>query len=317
MPLNNFGSYLVKNLNNGNTFIELLFIRLCQLLALANLYIFFCFVSFFFIREAYCFSYLVFSKDKNLWGSIWKVKQTDSYTFLSNCLMSLFLEKICDNFCLIVLRNCVQTRKQQLQIKLYVRNSSTLQFPLAKQWEYHDHERIKQAGPIPLAYQQQGTGGTGVESPWHWGQTETKLWACECVWLGEINSQAKQGCGELEPGLAVASLGLKRKPGQSQMHGLAQGQAGLMETFQLQDSALALVEAHQVPLCPTLQSVQILLNGSTAFYTSATPLSFISSEKLLRVDSIPCFRDHSQLQASKQTLCHQSQHSELCQSASS
>jgi len=31
----------------------------------------------------------------------------------------------------------------------------------------------------------------------------------------------------------------------------------------VQDPALALVEPHQVPLCPTLQPVQVSLNGST------------------------------------------------------
>ena len=35
---------------------------------------------------------------------------------------------------------------------------------------------------------------------------------------------------------------------------------------QVQDSTLALVEPHQVPLCPTLQPVQVSLNGSTAFW---------------------------------------------------
>jgi len=34
---------------------------------------------------------------------------------------------------------------------------------------------------------------------------------------------------------------------------------------QVQDPALALVELHQVPLCPTFQPVQVTLNGSTAF----------------------------------------------------
>ena len=33
----------------------------------------------------------------------------------------------------------------------------------------------------------------------------------------------------------------------------------------VQDSTLALVEPYQVPPCPTPQSVQVLLNGSTAF----------------------------------------------------
>jgi len=32
----------------------------------------------------------------------------------------------------------------------------------------------------------------------------------------------------------------------------------------VQDPALALVEFHQVPLCPTLQPVQVSVNGSTA-----------------------------------------------------
>jgi len=35
---------------------------------------------------------------------------------------------------------------------------------------------------------------------------------------------------------------------------------------QVQDPALALVELHEVPLCPALQPVQVLLNGSTAFW---------------------------------------------------
>ena len=35
---------------------------------------------------------------------------------------------------------------------------------------------------------------------------------------------------------------------------------------QVQDSTLAVVEPHQVPLCPTLQPVQVSLNGSTAFW---------------------------------------------------
>jgi len=35
---------------------------------------------------------------------------------------------------------------------------------------------------------------------------------------------------------------------------------------QVQDLALALVEPHQVPLCPTFQPVQVTLNDSTAFW---------------------------------------------------
>ena len=35
---------------------------------------------------------------------------------------------------------------------------------------------------------------------------------------------------------------------------------------QVQDLALALVEPHQVPLCPDLQPIQVTLNGSTAFW---------------------------------------------------
>ena len=34
---------------------------------------------------------------------------------------------------------------------------------------------------------------------------------------------------------------------------------------QVQDTTLALVKRHQAPPCPTLQSVQVLLNGSTTF----------------------------------------------------
>jgi len=33
----------------------------------------------------------------------------------------------------------------------------------------------------------------------------------------------------------------------------------------VQDPAFGFVELHQVPLCPTLQPVQISLNGNTAF----------------------------------------------------
>ena len=35
---------------------------------------------------------------------------------------------------------------------------------------------------------------------------------------------------------------------------------------QVQDPALALVERHQVPLCPAFQPIQVTLNGSTAFW---------------------------------------------------
>jgi len=35
---------------------------------------------------------------------------------------------------------------------------------------------------------------------------------------------------------------------------------------QVQDPAFSFVESHQVPLCPTLQPVQVTLNGSTAFW---------------------------------------------------
>mgnify|MGYP001854054012 CR=1 FL=1 len=35
---------------------------------------------------------------------------------------------------------------------------------------------------------------------------------------------------------------------------------------QVLDTLLALVEPHQVPPCPTLQFVQALVNGSTAFW---------------------------------------------------
>jgi len=34
----------------------------------------------------------------------------------------------------------------------------------------------------------------------------------------------------------------------------------------VQDPALALVEPHQVPLCPAFQPIQVMLNGSTAFW---------------------------------------------------
>jgi len=35
---------------------------------------------------------------------------------------------------------------------------------------------------------------------------------------------------------------------------------------QVQDPAFAFVEPHQVPLCRTLQLVQVMLSGSTAFW---------------------------------------------------
>ena len=66
---------------------------------------------------------------------------------------------------------------------------------------------------------------------------------------------------------------------------------------QVQDPALALVEPHQVPLCPTLQPVQVLLNGSTAFrctgklvvltwYTCMDRLDFSHDSILLHVTAI-------------------------------
>ena len=36
--------------------------------------------------------------------------------------------------------------------------------------------------------------------------------------------------------------------------------------FQVQNSILALVKPHVVPLCPIFQSIQVLLSGSTAFW---------------------------------------------------
>jgi len=35
---------------------------------------------------------------------------------------------------------------------------------------------------------------------------------------------------------------------------------------QVQDPAFGFVEPHQVPLCPTFQPVEVMLNGSTAFW---------------------------------------------------
>ena len=35
---------------------------------------------------------------------------------------------------------------------------------------------------------------------------------------------------------------------------------------QVKDPTLALVKSHQIPLCPTLQPIQVLLNNSTAFW---------------------------------------------------
>ena len=58
----------------------------------------------------------------------------------------------------------------------------------------------------------------------------------------------------------------------------------------MQESALALVKPHHVPPCPALQSVQVLLNGSTDFDVSAIPLTVLSPANLLRVDFIPSSR---------------------------
>ncbi|PKU42718.1 hypothetical protein llap_6967 [Limosa lapponica baueri] len=44
--------------------------------------------------------------------------------------------------------------------------------------------------------------------------------------------------------------------------------------LQVQDPTLALVEFHQVPLCPTLQPVQVLLYGGTAFWYASHPSQF-------------------------------------------
>ena len=49
---------------------------------------------------------------------------------------------------------------------------------------------------------------------------------------------------------------------------------------QVQDPAFALVELHQVPLCPTLQPVQVSLNGSTAFWTISQSPQFCIISKL-------------------------------------
>jgi len=47
---------------------------------------------------------------------------------------------------------------------------------------------------------------------------------------------------------------------------------------QVQDPALALVEPHQVPLCPTFQTVQVTLNGSTAFWCIYHTSQFVISK---------------------------------------
>jgi len=49
---------------------------------------------------------------------------------------------------------------------------------------------------------------------------------------------------------------------------------------QVQDLALALVEFHQVPLRPTLQPVQVLLNGSTALWCTSHSSQFCVISKL-------------------------------------
>jgi len=49
---------------------------------------------------------------------------------------------------------------------------------------------------------------------------------------------------------------------------------------QVQDPAFAFVEPHQVPLCPTLQPVQVMLNGSTAFWYTQNSSQFGVISKL-------------------------------------
>jgi len=60
---------------------------------------------------------------------------------------------------------------------------------------------------------------------------------------------------------------------------------------QVQDHTLALVEAHHIPLCPTQQSVQVLLNGSMAFWcvshSSQLCISIISYQSKSTVISLP------------------------------
>jgi len=49
---------------------------------------------------------------------------------------------------------------------------------------------------------------------------------------------------------------------------------------QVQDLTLALVQFHQVPLCPALQPFQVSLNGSTAFSCISHLSSFCIISKL-------------------------------------
>jgi len=56
--------------------------------------------------------------------------------------------------------------------------------------------------------------------------------------------------------------------------------------LQLQDPALALVKLYQVPLCPTLQPVQVSLNGSTAFQRISYSSQFCVISKL--AEGTPC-----------------------------
>jgi len=49
---------------------------------------------------------------------------------------------------------------------------------------------------------------------------------------------------------------------------------------QVQNPALALVELHHVPLCPTLQPVQVSLNGSAAFRCISHSSQFCVTRKL-------------------------------------
>jgi len=76
-------------------------------------------------------------------------------------------------------------------------------------------------------------------------------------WQQKHTAVSWSTCHPGHPGPPPQSYIPKVSPKPVLVHGIAPPQA--------QDPALALVEIHQVPLCPTLQPVQVSLNSNTVF----------------------------------------------------
>ncbi|PKU44305.1 hypothetical protein llap_5392 [Limosa lapponica baueri] len=60
---------------------------------------------------------------------------------------------------------------------------------------------------------------------------------------------------------------------------------------QVQHPTLAFIEVHQVPLCPTLQPVQVSLDGGTAFWCVSHPSQFCVISKLAEGTFRPFIQD--------------------------